>query len=101
MYTDIICCAIISMKGCDVMTESRIKANNKYFEKFDDIKVRVIKGKKEEYKAFAEKQGVSLNGLIVELMERAMADKDFNIRLGEPIEDGVLKGFRVIDTKIR
>lgn len=84
-----------------MLSESRKKANDKYFEKFDDIKVRVPKGKKEEYKAFAEKQGVSLNGLIVELMERAMSDKDFNVRLGEPIEDGVLKGFRVINTKIR
>lgn len=68
---------------------------------YDRIYVSAPKGKKEEYKAFAEKQGVSLNGLIVELLDRAMADKDFNIRLGEPIEDGVLKGFRVIDTKIR
>jgi len=84
-----------------MLTESRKKANDKYFEKFDDIKVRVPKGKKEKYKAFAEKQGVSLNGLICELLERAMTDKNFDAVLGEPIKDGVLKGFRVVNTKIR
>ena len=68
---------------------------------YDRIYVTAIKGKKEEYKAFAEKQGVSLNGLICELLERAMADKNFDAVLGEPIKDGVLKGFRVVNTKIR
>lgn len=70
-------------------------------ENYERLYVSVPKGKKEKYKAFAEKQGVSLNGLICELLERAMADKDFNAVLGEPIKDGALKGFRVVNTKIR
>lgn len=74
MYTDILNCVIISGKGCDVMlSESRKKANDKYFEKFDDIKVRTIKGKKEEYKALAEQNGMSLNAYIVHLLEAEQA----------------------------
>lgn len=55
-----------------MLTEAQKKANNKYFERFDDIKIRVPKGKKEEYKAQAAEQGLSLNAYIVQLIE---ADK--------------------------
>lgn len=83
-------------------TEAQKKATEKYLaESTDRLQIRVSKGKKEKYKAFAEKQGVSLNGLICELLERAMADKNFDAVLGEPIKDGVLKGFRMVNTKIR
>jgi predicted DNA binding CopG/RHH family protein len=53
-----------------MLTESQKKANNKYFEKFDDIKVRVPAGKKDEYKAQAQEHGLSLNAYIVKLMEQ-------------------------------
>lgn len=52
-----------------MLSETRKKANEKYFEKFDDIKVRAPKGKKDEYKALAVKNGMSLNALIIELLE--------------------------------
>lgn len=52
-----------------MLTEAQKKANNKYFEKFDDIKVRVPAGKKAEYKAQAEENGMSLNAYIVKLLE--------------------------------
>lgn len=39
---------------------------------YDDIKVRVPKGKREEYKAQAEAKGKSLNQYIIDLIE---ADK--------------------------
>jgi len=52
-----------------MLSETRKKANEKYFEKFDDIKVRVPKGKKEEYKQLAENNDMSLNALIIELLE--------------------------------
>ena len=55
-----------------MLTDAQKKANNKYFEKFDDIKVRVPAGKKVEYKAQAEAHGLSLNAYIVKLLE---ADK--------------------------
>lgn len=50
-------------------TEAQLKANKKYHNKFDDIKIRVPKGKKEFYKKYAENQGKSLNALIIELLE--------------------------------
>ena len=52
--------------------DSQRKATNKYLEKFDDIKIRVAKGKREEYKAYAESKVKSLNTLIVELIEKDM-----------------------------
>lgn len=45
-------------------TQASNKAVQKYCKaNYDDIKVRVAKGSREKYKAFAESQGKSLNGL--------------------------------------
>lgn len=40
---------------------------------YDDIKVRVPKGKREVYKAHAEAKGTSLNKLIIDLLEKDMS----------------------------
>jgi len=53
-----------------MLSESRKKANEKYFDKCDDIKIRVPKGHKDIYKKQAEIKGMSLNGYIVSLLER-------------------------------
>lgn len=54
-------------------TQSRNKATQRYQKThLDQIAIRVPKGKREEYKAFAESQGKPLAGLIVELIEREM-----------------------------
>lgn len=51
-------------------SEAAYKANAKYFEKFDDIKIRVPKGRRDRYKAVAIATGKgSLNALAVELLE--------------------------------
>lgn len=51
--------------------------NIKYMKnKLDDIKVRVPKGKREVYKAHAERKGKSLNALIIELLEKDMQEED-------------------------
>lgn len=53
--------------------EAQKRASIKYLsEKTDDIRIRVPKGKKDEYKAQAEAHGLSLNAYIVKLIE---ADK--------------------------
>ena len=54
------------------------KATNKAVQKYckanyDNITVRVPKGKREVYKEYAESQGKSLNALIVELLDREMS----------------------------
>lgn len=59
-----------------MLTEAQKKANNKYFEKFDDIKVRVPTGKKAEYKAQAEAHGISLNAYIIKLLEADKQEQD-------------------------
>lgn len=54
-------------------TEAQKNASIKYLkENTDDIRIRAPKGKKDEYKAFAEKQGVSLNALILQLLDNAI-----------------------------
>ena len=58
-------------------SEAQKKATAKYMKnKLDDIKVRVPKGKREVYKAHAERKGKSLNALIIELLEKAMQEED-------------------------
>ena len=52
-------------------TEAQAKASRKYMQQFDDIKVRVPKGKREEYQQLARDMGTSLNKLIIELLENA------------------------------
>lgn len=59
-------------------TQATNKAVQKYCKaNYDDIKVRVPKGAREKYKAFAESQGKSLNGLIVELLDKEL-DKEMS-----------------------
>lgn len=60
-------------KECDTMTkgyEQRKEANKKYLSTLDEIRIRVPKGKKEEYKAKAEAKGKSLNQYIIDCIER-------------------------------
>ncbi len=58
-----------------MLTEAQKKANNKYFERFDDIKIRVPKGKKDEYKLHAQSKGMSLNAYIIGLIEADIKKK--------------------------
>ena len=53
-------------------TDARKKANDKYNKAQDQIAIRVPKGKRDEYKAFAEIRGESLAGMIVRLIEEEM-----------------------------
>lgn len=54
-------------------TEAQKRANIKYLkEKTDDIRIRVPKGKKDEYKQQAESKGESLNAYIIRLIEQDM-----------------------------
>lgn len=50
--------------------EQRKKANETYLAKLDEIKIRVPKGKKEEYKAKADAEGKSLNQFIIDKIEQ-------------------------------
>ena len=60
-----------------MVSEAQKKATAKYMKnKLDDIKVRVPKGKREVYKAHAERKGKSLNALIIELLEKDMQEED-------------------------
>lgn len=54
-------------------TEGQRRAIAKYQAKLDEIKVRVPKGDREKYKSFAERQGKSLNALIIELLDEKMS----------------------------
>lgn len=49
--------------------EQRKKSNQKYLSTLDEIKIRVPKGKKDEYKQMAEEKGKSLNQFIIDKIE--------------------------------
>ena len=49
--------------------DQRKASNKKYLDKFDEIKIRVAKGKKDEYKQKAENVGKSLNQYIIDCIE--------------------------------
>lgn len=71
-----------------IYNDAQRRASVKYLaEKTDNIQIRVPKGKKDEYKAFAAKHGISLTGLICELIEQAMTNENFNLELTPPIID--------------
>lgn len=53
--------------------EQRKEANKKYLATLDEIRIRVPKGKKEEYKDLAEKAGKSLNQFIIDCIEKEKA----------------------------
>lgn len=50
-------------------TEAQARASKKYLENFDEIRIRVPKGKKDEYKALAESEGKSMNQFIIDKIE--------------------------------
>lgn len=55
------------------MGQSATKAKNKYNDKaYDQVRVVVKKGQKEVIKAYAESQGLSINGYINKLIEQDM-----------------------------
>ena len=55
---------------------SQSKAVTKYIARnYDQVSLRIPKGTREKYKAYAESQGKSLNALIIELLnERTSRD---------------------------
>ena len=55
------------------ISDARHRANEKYNAKaYDEIKVRVPKGRKAELQAIAERYGLSVNGIIVSLIDSWM-----------------------------
>lgn len=54
------------------------KATMKYIkENLEEVRFRVRKGKKDRYKAHAERRGKSLTGLIVDLLEQDIKNADY------------------------
>ena len=53
-------------------SKSQNKATQKFIKNnYDEIKIRVSKGKKEKYKQLAYKKGYSLNAYIINLIEQS------------------------------
>lgn len=56
-------------------TQAQNKATQKYVKKaYDRITLRVKKGNQEKIKTYAESKGMSLNGYIVDLIEKDMVE---------------------------
>lgn len=53
---------------------SQSKAVTKYIARnYDQVSLRIPKGTREKYKAYAESQGKSLNALIIELLDERIS----------------------------
>lgn len=50
-------------------TKAQAEAVKKYLNNLDEIRIRIPKGKKEEYKKMAEAEGKSLNQFIIDCIE--------------------------------
>lgn len=59
-------------------TKAQREGVARYLTKFDDIKIRVPKGTREDLKRYAEEHGESLQGWIIRLLEQ-----DSGIRIRE------------------
>lgn len=58
-------------------TQARLQANKKYnAENYDEIKLRVRKGLKEQLQSHAEQRGESLNGFILRAITQALAQDE-------------------------
>ena len=57
------------------LSEAKTRANKKYHDKFDDIKVRVPKGERQVWQDHATKQGESLNAFVRRAVQDAI-EKD-------------------------
>ena len=56
-------------------SEAQNKATQKYIQKaYDSIIVRVPKGEREKYNTHAESKGLSLNKLIIDLLDKDIED---------------------------
>jgi predicted HicB family RNase H-like nuclease len=52
-----------------IYTKAQAKASAEYLKKLDEIRIRIPKGKKEQYKQMAEAEGKSLNQFIIDKIE--------------------------------
>lgn len=50
--------------------EQRKESNKRYLKKFDEIRIRVPSGTKDEYKSRADNVGKSLNQYIIDCIEK-------------------------------
>lgn len=51
--------------------EQRKESNKKYLSTLDEIRIRIPKGKKDEYKSMADARGKSLNQFIIDCIENS------------------------------
>lgn len=51
-------------------TEAMLKAHKRYMETLDEIKVRVPKGDRDQYKLHAQLRGMSLNAYVIMLLNK-------------------------------
>lgn len=65
------------------LSEARKRANQKYIDSLEEIKVRVSKGRKSEIRTHAEQHGESLNGFINRAIEETIQRDNTKGRLAD------------------
>lgn len=68
---------LYSLKGVDDMAVSQKQLGyaKKYLSTLDEIRIRIPKGKKDEYRSAAEASGKSLNQFIIDCIEANLQTK--------------------------
>lgn len=74
-------------------SKAQQKATSKYISKaYDQVSLRMPKGKREIYKTHAERKGKSLNALIIELLEEDIAIENIDVLENEDYFDEMEQG---------
>lgn len=59
--------------------ENKLKTNQVYLNKFDDIKIRVPKGYREKIHEYAKIQGISVNQLVIRALQADAKSNNFDL----------------------
>ena len=67
-------------------TDKQKESQDAYMEKLQDIKVRVPKEYYDKIKSYAESKGLSINKLVISLLEKEIGEKILSIREKNKLE---------------
>ena len=69
-------------------TDKQKDSQDAYMEKLQDIKVRVPKEYYDKIKSYAESKGLSINKLVISLLEKEIGERILSIREKNKLEKG-------------
>lgn len=74
------------------MTEKKKEANTRYLTQLEDIKIRVPLGYRAQIKAYAKHRGISLNQLVISLLNEDARRSDYDLNIPVGVKNAQLSG---------